>query len=124
MMRAENLLRDLSVSFPEATIHWRPQNIIPDSKTGKGHVAMALGYIDARHVMDRLDQVCGTSWQNDQRTDLTMKTQCGIGIKIDDEWIWRWDGAGELISKVTRAHFPTLSRGPESNGVLAGIYTE
>ena len=43
----------LAAEFPRASISWRPQG-----KVFNGSV-LALAYIDARDVMDRLDAVCG-----------------------------------------------------------------
>jgi hypothetical protein len=56
---------------------------------------MALAFIDARDVMDRLDDVCGPGgWQN-RYTATDRKTVCEIGVKLDGEWVWKADGAGE-----------------------------
>lgn len=55
-----------------------------------------LAYIDARYVMRVLDTLVGpASWQTDLRPGTGGITLCGIGIKVDGEWIWKWDGAGE-----------------------------
>lgn len=63
------------------------------AKATKGQV---LAYIDARDVMDRLDDVCGPDgWQN-RYSHAEKKTICEIGVRTDDgEWIWKADGAGE-----------------------------
>ncbi len=52
---------------------------------------IALAYIDARDVMKRLDEVCGDDWQ----VRYPFKGCCEVGIKIDGEWLWRSNGAGE-----------------------------
>ena len=44
----------LSAEFPHDAVHWRPQGK-PITKEGRNPVCMALAYIDARDVMDRLD---------------------------------------------------------------------
>jgi hypothetical protein len=62
------------------------------AKATKGQV---LAYIDARDVMDRLDEVCTPGgWQN-RYTHADKKTICEIGILINGEWVWKADGAGE-----------------------------
>lgn len=80
-------LKALSAPFPPERISWRAQTV----SNGK---ALALAYIDARDVQDRLDEVCGPeNWQN-RYTHTQGKTVCEIGIKLS-EWIWKADGAGD-----------------------------
>jgi hypothetical protein len=80
----------LYAEFPRKAISWRAQSLTRD-----GSKAMALAYIDARDVMDRLDTVVGPSnWQRNY-THAEKKTICSIGIKIDGEWVWKSDGAGD-----------------------------
>lgn len=83
-------VKQLFSEFPREAISWRAQSVTKD-----GTKAMALAYIDARDVMDRLDSVCGSAgWQTDYPHAGT-KTVCRIGIKVDDEWIWKSNGAGD-----------------------------
>lgn len=56
--------------------------------------AIPLAYIDARDVMQRLDEVFGIDWQC-RYTHAQEKTICEIGVKINNEWIWRANGAGD-----------------------------
>lgn len=80
----------LFAEFPHEALSWRAQSVTKD-----GTKAMALAYIDARDVMDRLDSVCGADgWQCDY-PHAAGKTVCRIGIKIGDEWIWKANGAGD-----------------------------
>jgi hypothetical protein len=65
---------------------------------------LALAYIDARDVQDRLNQVCGVFWQCRHSDAGGGKLACDIGIKVGDEWLWRGDGAGETE---VRAEGPT-----------------
>lgn len=59
--------------------------------------ATILAYKDARVDMNRLDDVCGTNWQKRYKT-IDGNLYCGVGIKIGDEWIWRWDVGTESFS--------------------------
>jgi hypothetical protein len=82
-------LAALKAPFPADRISWRVGSTTRDKKKG-----MALAYIDARDVMQRLDEVCGPeNWQNDY-PHAGEKTVCRIGIKIGDEWVWKANGAG------------------------------
>ena len=86
-------LRDLYKPFPETSIHWRigstNKRKTPDGKPTKG---IPLAYIDARDVMERLDTVCGPeNWQ----CRYPYQGCCEIGIRINGEWVWKADGAGQ-----------------------------
>lgn len=83
-------LNALAAEFPHAAVSWRAQTL-----TKAGDKALALAYIDARDVMERLDAVCGPAdWQCDY-PHAAAKTVCRIGIKIGDEWVWKSNGAGD-----------------------------
>lgn len=54
-----------------------------------------LHYIDARNVMERLDDVIGaTNWQSEVISD-GAKTICKLSLRLDGEWISKSDGAGD-----------------------------
>lgn len=81
----------LSAPFPPAKVSWR---VGPVNNKDNPTNGIALAYIDARDVQDRLNEVCGTDWQC-RYSHAEAKTVCEIGLKIDNEWIWRADGAGD-----------------------------
>lgn len=88
-----NMFDALSRPFPPEAIHWRAQ--VVSAKDPNAPKAMALAYIDARDVQRRLDEVCGpANWQCDY-PHAGSKTICRIGIKVDGEWIWKANGAGD-----------------------------
>lgn len=85
-----DIFEQLSSPFDPSEVDWRVGSTTQDKSKG-----MALAYIDARTVMDRLDAVCGPAgWQNRYVIEGT-KTVCEIGIKCGDEWVWKSDGAGD-----------------------------
>lgn len=87
-------LSALSAPFPRSAVHWRVQGK-PYARNGT-HSAMALAYIDARDVMDRLDDVCGPdNWQSEFTETARGRVICRLGIKMGDEWVWKSDGAGD-----------------------------
>lgn len=56
--------------------------------------AFALPYVTNRAIQDRLDEVCGKeNWKNIFREWKTEHSLCGIAIKINGEWVDKWDGA-------------------------------
>lgn len=65
----------------------------------KGGYATILAYKDARVDMRRLDLVCGPeNWQRDHK-ELKGNIYCGVGIKFESEWIWKWDCGSESFTE-------------------------
>ena len=89
MATAEEI-KALFAEFPREAISWRAQSL-----TKEGDKAMALAYIDARDVMDRLDQVCGSADWQDRYEFHGARTVCYLSIRVDGEWITKADGAGD-----------------------------
>lgn len=73
---------------------WRVQNFSKNSA-----IASCVAYIDARDVMDMLDAVVGSeNWQSDYK-EVKGNLYAGIGIKIKDDWVWKWDVGTEANSE-------------------------
>lgn len=72
---------------------WKIQSVTKDGK------ASCVAYIDARDVMKLLDEEVGIGkWQD--KFDTTSKYLiCSIGIKIDNEWIWKSDTGADMLSE-------------------------
>ena len=93
-------LKELAEPFPSSDIEWR---IGQAGKKKDGSIwAKVLAYITSRAIMERLDKVCGGDWRNEKPEKITVlndKGQSvdgfleGISIKINGEWVTRWDGA-------------------------------
>ncbi len=83
-------LKLLFAEFPKEAISWRAQSVTKD-----GSKALALAYIDARDVMDRLDDVCGAENWQDRYEFHGARTICYLSIRIDGEWVTKADGAGD-----------------------------
>lgn len=93
-------LADLRKPFPADRISWRVGSTTKDKSKG-----MALAYIDARDVQDRLDEVCGVNGWQCRYPHANGKTVCEIGIWCEfpgyagqnhpSEWVWKSDGAGD-----------------------------
>ena len=86
------ILRELRRPFTDDEIYWRAQRV---TKRGQGGGAMILAYLNARSVMDRFDNVVGPhNWQ----TKIIVsgnKNLAGIGVRVNGDWVWKWDGAGD-----------------------------
>lgn len=95
-----DLIAKLSAPFPPDAISWRVGSTTKDKTKG-----MALAYLDSRDVQDRLNQVCGENWQVRHPWSVNTKLACEIGIKIDGEWVWRGDGAGDSDVEADKGAF-------------------
>lgn len=94
-MSFKELHEKLLEPFDPADVEWRA-----GSFSEKSNKAMALAYITARAVMNRLDEVVGPeNWQDSYEAisgaDGDRGYICTIYIKIGDEWISKSDGANE-----------------------------
>ncbi len=93
----DEILKRLAEPFPPEKIRWRVGST-------NGLRGMALAYIDARDLFDRLDQVVTPcAWQSKVELGSDGRAVAGIGIAAaaieflddpPDHWIWKWDGAG------------------------------
>lgn len=81
---------NLAAEFARDAVSWRAQSVTKD-----GTKAMALAYIDARDVMQRLDEVCGPGNWQDRYEFHGSRTVCYLSIRVDGEWITKADGAGD-----------------------------
>lgn len=94
-------LSGLSLPFPDSAISWRVGSTNIDKKTGqprngKPAAGIALAYIDARDVMNRLDAVCGpANWSDTHVETEKGRIICTLSIRIGGEWIAKSDGAGD-----------------------------
>lgn len=83
------MLENLKLPFDPKDIEWRTGATNKDKTR-----ALALAYITSRAVMDRLDEVCGPGgWRDEYRPGPSGGVICGISIRVEDEWITKWDGA-------------------------------
>ena len=80
----------LLAPFPPGEIEWRVGSTNAAKTSG-----LALAYLTARHVMDRLDEIVGTANWQDRYEFHGSKTVCYLSIRIDGEWITKADGAGD-----------------------------
>lgn len=113
----------LKAPFPVTQVSWRVGNRSPDNKTG-----LPLAYLDARDIMQRLDDVCGPAgWQCRYSHADMSKTICEIGIIVDGigeyqnlnpQWIWKSNGAGDTAVEADKG---AISDAFKRAGVMWGI---
>jgi hypothetical protein len=90
--RNVEVMDKLAVPFKEDRIKWKPQSLTKDRKR-----AMAVAYIDARVVMERLDEVLGPeNWQTEYEVLDSGTCVCKLSIRLPSgEWIHKADAGGE-----------------------------
>lgn len=75
----------LAKPFPSREIKWKPQQV-------KSNRALAMAYIDARIVMERLDDVFGVAGWTDRYTVIADgSVECRLSIRFGDRWVSRAD---------------------------------
>lgn len=85
-------LTALREPFAPADVEWRIQQA--GMSVNNNPWAMVIPYVTNRAIQQRLDDVFGLNWQNIQKQTSDGKGYlCGISVKVDEEWITRWDGA-------------------------------
>ena len=89
----------LSEPFELSTVKWRVGATNAKKlgvKPWEATSGIALAYIDARIVMDRLDLVLGVDgWQDSYVETVKGRVICTLKCRLDDEWISKSDGAGD-----------------------------
>ena len=80
----------LSAKFNPEDIKWRVGATTSNKTKG-----LALAYLDARAVMDRLDKVAGqANWQATY-SHAANKTVCELSLRCGEEWVTKSNGAGD-----------------------------
>lgn len=108
-------LDKLKEPFSLFDVEWRIQSAGKTSKVW----AMCLVYVTNRAIMDRLDDVCGPeNWKNEYAPAPDGGILCGISIRLDGEWITKWDGAEKTAIDAVKGG---LSGSMKRAGVQWGI---
>lgn len=91
-------LKRLQEYFKPSAITWRIGVLSQDKTKG-----IALPYLTNRAVQNRLDSVCGPeNWKNEYLPWKEKAQLCGISIRIDGEWVTKWDGADDSKTEPTK----------------------
>lgn len=91
-MNPREILAALAKPFPADAVSWRVGSV--SNKDDGSKTGMALAFIDARDVMQRLDEVMGADWQCEYVAMPNGTCCCRIGLWIEGQWRWRSNGAG------------------------------
>ncbi len=106
----------LALPFAEEEVKFKPAVVT-------GNRALAMPYVDARVIMDRLDEVFGVGgWEDEIEFLPDGSCVCRLKVKIDGQWISKCDvgGASEQPDEGDR-HKAAVSDGLKRAAVKVGI---
>jgi hypothetical protein len=82
---AAEVAKALAAPFKVSQLGWKPQ-VVKDGR------ALAVAYVDARDVMNRLDQVLGpANWRDNYKVLAGGCVVCRLSVRIDGEWVTKVD---------------------------------
>jgi len=82
------LTRALAAPFDPHEVRFKPAVVT-------GNRALALAYVDARVIQDRLDDVLGVEgWQDDYKCLTDGSVVCRLRLRLGDEWVTKVDVGG------------------------------
>lgn len=120
-MNAKQIMEALSRPFDGDVVKWRAQG--KPYKRGDRHFARVVAYVDARIVIDRLNDVMGFDWQKRVTETAKGRVICSLGLTIDGREVWRDDGAGDTqIEGEKGAISDALKRAAVNFGVGKYLY--
>lgn len=124
---AEVLLKQLKNPFDPKFVKWRVGATNEKKANGqviqKADKGIALGYIDSREVMKRLDDVCGVDGWQVRHTAVTNGFICELGIRIGNEWVWKSNAADNTqVASIKGGSSDSLKRAAAVWGVGRYLY--
>jgi hypothetical protein len=82
------LTQALAEPFDPREVRFKPQVV-------SGNRAMAIAYVDARVIQDRLDEVLGVAgWQDEYEVLPDGGVVCRLRLRLGDQWITKMDVGG------------------------------
>lgn len=82
---AKAITAALAAPFEVGEVKFKPQAV-------KNNRALALAYVDARVIQDRLDEVLGVEgWQDEYQLLPDRSVVCKLTLKLGDRWITKMD---------------------------------
>jgi hypothetical protein len=85
---AQSVAQALAAPFEPADVKFKPQVV-------KGNRALAIPYLHARAIQDRLDEVVGVDgWQDEYATLSDGSVACRLQLRIGGVWITKMDVGG------------------------------
>jgi len=93
MINQEVIRTGLSAFFYSDEIEWKVQTYNHKNRQDATK-AMVVPYIQARAIMDRLDEIVGIgNWKDEYLPGPGGGIVCALSLRIDNEWVTKHDGA-------------------------------
>src|SRR5262245_37480168 len=121
MAASADLAAALAEPFAPDALGWKPQSV-------SGSRALAIAYVDARDIMDRLDAVVGPAgWQDEYHQLPDGNVLCRLSLRVGGEWICKVDVGAESEQKdpgdrAKAAHSDALKRAAVKWGIARYLY--
>ena len=120
-------LLDLNRPTPDEQVHQRKALGKGGAQVMRDGKPLMLDYVNARYVLDTLDDVVGpANWQS-KYEDTPGGIRAGIGILVNFgdhvAWVWKWDaGSPSSIEPVKGSHSDALKRAAVQWGIARDLY--
>ena len=113
-------LSKLKEPFPYEDIEWRLQQA---DKGKNGIWGKCLAYVTNRAICNRLDEVVGPeNWKNEFKTGPDGGVLCGLSIKVDGEWVTKFDGSENTNIEAVKGGLSGAMKRAASTGWGIGRY--
>lgn len=128
VLSQKEVLEQLSRPFEDHEIEWKIENVIQNYYGKTQYQGIGFGYIDARAIQRRLNEVCGLNWSSSYQAhllDQVILFECTIGLYVNNEWIYRTDGVELEIGGIERgksAYSNALKRAAVHFGIGHFLY--
>lgn len=109
----------LDEPFDPGAIHWRIGSV-----SKKKPSATLLAYLDARNVMERLDEVFGKAgWQDNYTQGPDGGVKCTLAVYVGDQWVSKEDGAeNTAVEAIKGGYSGALKRAAVKWGIGRYLY--
>src|SRR5438067_10339372 len=115
------ITESLSAPFEAKDVKFKPQMV-------KNNRALAMAYIDARLIQDRLDEVLGVeNWEDAYKLLSDGSVMCRLRVKLGDRWITKTDVGSpseqpDLGDRLKAAFSDALKRAAVKFGIGRYLY--
>lgn len=113
----KEIFEKLKTKFPKEDLEFRVGVTNSDKTMG-----LALAYVQARAIQNRLDEVLGTeNWKVSYR-EIQNGFICRLAVRINNEWIEKEDGAGATDYESVKGGISNAFKRVASSGFGIGRY--
>lgn len=116
-MEIKEIMKKLQEPFEDSEIEFRVGATNSDKTKG-----MALAYVQARAIQNRLDNLFGVDGWSVSYREITAGFICSLSIKINDKWVTKEDGAPATEFESVKGGISNAFKRVASSGFGIGRY--